>query len=66
MKWGLQVFRYNLNLQYSFTAEELETALAESPGNEGLLADIHIVNSEPPSPCLTTLVSLSHSDFQRF
>lgn len=43
LKPCVQVFRYNLNLQFSFTAEELEAVLAESPGNEGLLADLHMV-----------------------
>ena len=40
----LQVFRYNLNLQYSFVALELEEALAGSTGDGGLLADLHMVS----------------------
>ena len=40
----VQVFRYNLNLQYSFTALELEEALAGATGDGGLLADLHMVS----------------------
>lgn len=43
------MFRPLLKLSRSFGAAELESVLVASPGDEGLLPDIHMVGRDSPN-----------------
>ena len=48
---ALQVFGPLLGLDRTFTADQLAAVLVASPGDEGLLSDVHMVRTPLLPPC---------------
>lgn len=56
---ALQVFGPLLGMDCTFTADQLAAVLVASPGDEGLLSDVHMVRFPSPPPPATRCAPLS-------